>query len=460
MIVKKGGRPRKGYLEFRGGSWHAQLTITVDGERVRKWFNLETDSKPIAKRKLARLVKEHGKGEAPSVEAVAADAAREETVPEAVRRIVARQGEEGLKSWKERLSRLERYAVPLLEKLSVKAVRPLHVREVLDEASKAGLSKQSVIHVRNDLSAVFGDLWRDEVITENPVKRVKLPKNLRVDGRGRVILSDAEFAHFMAASGVPEHVHLMALASRSFGGMRTSDLHAWDWSHVDTQTWQSAEVYRPKTDGPEASAVLERLALPEMLQAPLAAWWSRQPAPKAKQGPTEGPVFPVRKGKRAGERQTKRSHARELRFYLWRAGVHRPLEGFAEALATLRTAQAKLAELRAGKAKGEVREGQWAAAAALAAAQALDAIQSDTERSLCADFHSFRRAFNTALGAAGINVQQAMALAGHKDARTHLRYVDLGQRGALEMPLAALPTLSGWGQDIQRPPRGQAGAGG
>lgn len=306
-----------------------------------------------------------------------------EHVPEAVRRIVERQGGEGLKSWKERLSRLERYALPLLEKLSVKAVRPLHVREVLDEASKAGLSKQSVIHVKNDLSAVFGDLWRDEVIAENPVKRVKLPKNLRVDGRARVILSDAEFAHFMAASGVPEHVHLVTLASRSFGGMRTSDLHAWDWSHVDTATWQSAEVYRPKTDGPEASAV-------------------------------------------AGERQTKRSHARELRFYLWRAGVHRPLEGFVEALATLRAAQAKLTELRAGKAKGEVRDGQRAAAAALAAAQALDAIQSDTERSLCADFHSFRRAFNTALGAAGINVQQAMALAGHKDARTHLRYVDLG----------------------------------
>jgi hypothetical protein len=45
--------------------------------------------------------------------------------------------------------------------------------------------------------------------------------------------------------------------------------------------------------------------------------------------------------------------------------------------------------------------------------------------------------------AAGINVQQAMALAAHKDARAHLRYVDLDQRGALEMPLAALPTLPG-----------------
>jgi hypothetical protein len=32
-----GGRPRKGSLEFRGKTWHARLTVTVDGEAVRKW---------------------------------------------------------------------------------------------------------------------------------------------------------------------------------------------------------------------------------------------------------------------------------------------------------------------------------------------------------------------------------------------------------------------------------------
>ncbi len=31
-----GGRPRKGSLEFRGGTWHARLTVTVDGEAIRK----------------------------------------------------------------------------------------------------------------------------------------------------------------------------------------------------------------------------------------------------------------------------------------------------------------------------------------------------------------------------------------------------------------------------------------
>jgi hypothetical protein len=34
-----------------------------------------------------------------------------------------------------------------------------------------------------------------------------------------------------------------------------------------------------------------------------------------------------------------------------------------------------------------------------------------------------------------------MALAGHKDTRTHMRYVDLSQGGPLETPAAALPVL-------------------
>jgi hypothetical protein len=32
-----GGRPCKGSLEFRGKTWHARLTVTVEGESVRKW---------------------------------------------------------------------------------------------------------------------------------------------------------------------------------------------------------------------------------------------------------------------------------------------------------------------------------------------------------------------------------------------------------------------------------------
>ncbi len=283
-----------------------------------------------------------------------------------------------------------------------------HPRSSRRRSGTAGLSKQSVQHLKNDLSGVFGDLWRDELIPENPVARVKLPKNLRSDKRPRIIIPDDMFRVFMACEAISDTLRLKSLASRAFGGMRTSDLHAWDWTHVDLVGWKTAYVYRPKTDGgDETQAELEQLIIPDVLRGRLKAHWQRENQPKP------GPVYPVERGERAGKQQLKRSHARELRAALWMAGVHMPLDGFAEAAEVLGAALQALEEARATGQKGTVRTAQPAARAALEVAQKVDAIQTDTPRSRRADFHSFRRAFNTALGAAGVNVQQAMDLAGH-----------------------------------------------
>ena len=56
------------------------------------------------------------------------------------------------------------------------------------------------------------------------------------------------------------------------------------------------------------------------------------------------------------------------------------------------------------------------------------------------DFHSFRRAFNTALAEAGINVQHAMHLASHSDPKVHARYV-MSTRAMRKIPDEALPQL-------------------
>ncbi len=432
---KPPGRPRKGSLEFRGGTWRARLTVTIQGVSIRRWFDTGTDHKGVARRRVDDEQKRLAAEGAASVSDVAASVARAETLTEAFERVVKAQAADGLKTWKDRQSRLQRYVLPELQHLAPGAVSGKHIRSVLELAAET-LSKQSVIHLRNDLSTVFGDLWRDELIKENPVQRVKLPKKLRVELRRRVQLTDPEFARFMACPDVPELLQLKALSSRSFGGQRTSDLHAWDWSHFDLETWITAKVYRPKTDGEEINITeLVELVIPEPLRTQLHAYWTREGKPKT------GPVFPVQKGERAGEKQGKRSHARELRAALWRAGVHRPLPGFEEALAALLVADERLAGLRESKARGDVRDAQRARRAALEAVQGFDAIQADCEETLCADFHSFRRAFNTALAAMGLNVQQAMALAGHKSAQTHMRYVNLLQGDPLEMPAGALPAL-------------------
>jgi O-acetyl-ADP-ribose deacetylase (regulator of RNase III) len=72
---------------------------------------------------------------------------------------------------------------------------------------------------------------------------------------------------------------------------------------------------------------------------------------------------------------------------------------------------------------------------------ATDPLFSDVATSRRVDFHSFRRAFNTALAEAGVNVQTAMHLAGHSDAKTHMRYVQ-STAAMRRIPIAALPQLN------------------
>jgi integrase len=428
-------RPRTGSKYLTKSGWRARLTIEIDGESVQRTFDLETTDEQVAEIKLKRLVKSTS-----SPAQLKTEAKRIETLSEAIERVVRDCGKEGLKTWQERMALLNRYTPPRLLAMPVDTIGPKHIVAALKAARDAGLSRQTVVHYRNGLHGVLDSLWRDEILPSNPVVKAKMPKGCKIDKRPRVSPNDDEFAHFMACGDVPEEVHLMALTARAFGGMRTSDLHAWDWSHVDTDKFAMAQVYRPKTDDDEdADAVLEEIIIPDVLRGPLVAWWTRW----GKR--TDGPVFPVMRGKRAGERQGKRSHARALRSGFWAAGVHRPLAGFPEAMQAL-TEATRAVELVLAQPSSNARRAAWWEAlrvrhAAEEQAKALDAIQTDCAKTRRLDFHSLRRSYNTALAAAGVNVQTAMALAGHKSPNTHARYVQLSQLGPLSQPATAMPHL-------------------
>ena len=155
----RGGRPRSGQLVWRKSGWHARVTALVDGERVRVWRALGTDSKAAARVKLARLLE----AENPTP----TEASRPETFQEAAERIVKAQKAEGLATWKDRLHRLSTFAFPEFGALPVTAVRPTHVRQALDLAHERGLSRRTIQHVKIDISTVLGELWRDEVLPEN-----------------------------------------------------------------------------------------------------------------------------------------------------------------------------------------------------------------------------------------------------------------------------------------------------
>ncbi|MEO6601643.1 MAG: hypothetical protein ABIQ16_17335 [Polyangiaceae bacterium] len=137
-----------------------------------------------------------------------------------------------------------------------------------------------------------------------------------------------------------------------------------------------------------------------------------------------------------------------LRDALWKAGIVPPLDRFEEAHAAWR----KLVEAddaRTAEAKRTKKARRWAERraarviidAAEEKARACCLIQAGSSELKPLDFYSFRRQFNTGLAAIGLNVQQAMALAGHKSTTTHMAYVQLAQHGALETPFAAMPVL-------------------
>ena len=299
-----------------------------------------------------------------------------ETFEQAARRVLQRQS---LKTLDERESRLRRYAFPVCGQVSVTELRPAHIRASLGMAAAAGRSRSMIGHLRDDFSTILDALWKDEAVAENWALRVDLPKEAKVDRRRRITLTDAEFEGFMASPVVPEALKLMALVARTLGGARTSELHASDWSHWALPDLASVRLYRPKTDS------WSHLSVPAVLVKDMLLWWRSQGRPE------RGPVFPDRWGGRHG----KRSWARELRRALWLAEIRR-------------TDDRKTCPL-----------------------------QVDTPDTRRVDWHSFRRAYNTGLARAGVSVQQAMALAGHADPRTHMRYVGLTE--ALAAPEEALP---------------------
>jgi uncharacterized protein (DUF1778 family) len=213
--------------------------------------------------------------------------------------------------------------------------------------------------------------------TPEMTSEVRVPKSAKVDDRTRVILNEAEFERFMACQEVSPELAVMTLISRTFGGMRTSDLHAWDRSHIDGETWADAHVPRPSVGR-----------------------WRSSPTRRLRRGPRG------------------LASARSCRGDQEREGQER------QEVPPVGRTPSRLAAI------GETER----------RARACCLIQAGSAELKPLDFHSFRRAFNTALADVGLNIQTAMRLAGHKNAGTHMRYVMIAE--TLITPTGALPKLS------------------
>lgn len=409
---KAGGRPRKATpIRNADGTHSVRVTMEVEGETIRRMVNLGTSDRQVAKARGLRLVR----GEAPEVVTK-----QKESFEEVANELLSRST---IATAKNRLQRLRDYAYPVLGKMRPADIKVTDVRGALDVcADKLGWTG-TVRHLKNDISAVLGYLFESDIIAENAALRISFKKkDQALGGRRivrvtplRIVLSDEEFEQFIAyglseGEGELSELYMLALCARCLGGMRTSDLHAWKWEHIDLTDWRLAVVPRPKTQGnldEYGESCLEPYELTgeaAQLVPFLAAWWRRHGCP------TEGPVFPVRRGKRAGLHKARgSSYAKALRNALWEARVVRPQPGYAQARPEDRRA---LCAIQAGVAKKR---------AAL-------------------DFHSFRRAWVTAtLATPGLSAAESARLADHSDQATHWRYQRDDKHRVI--PKGVLPTL-------------------
>lgn len=274
------------------------------------------------------------------------------------------------------------------------------------------LSLESLKKVRAVLFRIFDHAERSDLIVKNPVKRARLP-HLVDHQRERAQLSNEEFVRYATwpstltwskaenaerkASGEPElvdgEIQLMAILARTIGGMRTSDLHALDWSRLDRNAW-TLRVLRPKTSK-KGVAQIDFYEVPAPVRPRLATWWELQGCP------VKGPVFPAR-GKRAAVSKRRGD---------------------------------------APKAKASTSYAHRFRRDLLAAGIARRELHHETEDTLPVDFHSWRRAMATAAVLAGLSDREGQALTGHAIPEMFNRYVSkkkLNERPVV-IPSAVLP---------------------
>jgi integrase len=421
-------RKRTGTLvpPLADGMWRARVTKThPDCTTTRPLYSLGTTDKTVALRKLAKLVAELGAGRDPYEAAAAVDA------PELVREYAARWLEKrekhGIASVPTERRHLDRHVLQTIGRLPLCDVRAPHVRSILEDVATKSYKKGraqivekryrtgTILRVRGILHGLFRAAQEEGLIEQNPVTPVRTPRSREVH-RERAILTDAEFAQFVACPAADLELRMLSLVARCEGGMRAGDLNRWDWTQIDCVDFAECTVPRAKTGKPQA------LAIPDVLAPFLRAWWERAGKPDS------GPVFPTRRDgrtrKAGGFRASSGGLAARLRRDLFRAGVVRlpPVE------------------VPATKPGARTDLGKQVDGTKLAP-NPRDPLYFETAGTLPVDFHSFRRAFNTALAEAGVNVQHAMHLAAHSDPKVHARYV-MSTAAMRAVPAAALPRLS------------------
>jgi hypothetical protein len=381
--------------------------------KIRRTRALGTDNERLAKTRAKRLLESAGTFQADAPE----------TFKDAAERVASDRRAAGIKSAKDELARLRLHAFARLGTRAVKEIRPRHVNEVLDAIRDSGKSKQLAQHVKQAISNVFAALRREGTIEINPAEEAELPAYGRKLRRTRAVLTDAEFLRYLAWEH-PEEKHrgsvrerqTMSAVSRCFGGLRTGDLHALRWRHLNPPDFAWGMAPRQKTAKPQP------IVIPAVLRPLLLAWYESHgrpgdanapPSRRRTPGGLEAPVFPTRRdgkgGSKAGATKAKASHAHAFRRDLRRAF---------------------------GLEVWDAAGGTWKPGERAPTPRERELLEGTAEVQPV-DFHSWRRGFRQALDGAQLDAASARALGGWESNLDAIYAVNPDRLATI--PIEALP---------------------
>ena len=256
----------------------------------------------------------------------------------------------------------------------VTAIETKHVNAVLDGVAQGGRSSSPVSTSKQAMSNVFASLKREGTIKVNPCEESELPTYARTLQKTRAVLTVKELLVYLAwrhpdsrhAMGVRER-QTMSCVAFCFGGLRTGDLHALKWRHLNPPDFVCHGIAPPR----QKTAKPQAIKIPDVLRPRLVDWYELHP----KQHAPENPVFPTRRdgktGSKSGSTKGKVSHAHAFRRDLRRAFELRSLGS--------RSAEAwKAAKRHPTQREIEILDG--------------------TEEIEPVDFHSWRRGFRQVSG--------------------------------------------------------------
>jgi site-specific recombinase XerD len=335
--------PRKatGQLILRKNGYYGRYLATVDGVRKHVFTFLETKNELIARRRLDALI-------------AAEEAAHEPTVAETFEQAALRVHETRIKtlpSARGELSYMRKHVNPVIGRVPAREVTKADVMSVLEAVRDKGHAQQTILHVRNAVSAVFKALRREGVVQALPLPSVdELPECLpeAIDERPKSVLSDDELLTYLAYSdprkgeayqGAVRERQLMALLSRCVGGMRTAELQGLTWARARAEgaAFDALEVIRYKTRrkaSRQGSKAIARQLYPlgDTVLPCFLRYWHLRHCVKSGEPSPDAVLFPVRRESsrgegRVGERRTSSTWARALRRDVKRAFGLEAFEG-------------------------------------------------------------------------------------------------------------------------------------